>query len=220
MTQYPKRLPVFGFRTFLDNNTIEKICIKELKAQALYPSKPGPIRIDRFIEKRFNIIPEYEDLTDSILGYTRFTENGVDGIVLSRSLADDEAIVARRRLLTTMAHEAGHGILHARLYKEFQEAGVLCRDVEKSESGKNYGGKWEYQANRAMAALLLPTPLVMLATAPFGLYTTSFGAKELNELHREEATIEISNIFDVNPVVARYRLADLYPVVPLVEEKI
>jgi hypothetical protein len=61
---------------------IEQICIDELRKYGLYPSEPAPIRIDRFVEKRFGIQPSYEDLPRGLLGFTRFSSNGVEEIVV------------------------------------------------------------------------------------------------------------------------------------------
>ena len=41
---------------------IDNMCCDELRGVGLLPSSPEPIRIDRFIEKRFNVSPQYEDL--------------------------------------------------------------------------------------------------------------------------------------------------------------
>ena len=36
---------------------IDNMCCDELRAVGLLPASPEPIRIDRFIEKRFNVSP-------------------------------------------------------------------------------------------------------------------------------------------------------------------
>ena len=43
--------------------------------------------MDRFIEKRFNIVPQYDDVPDGILGFTKFGTKGPEAVVVSRSLA-------------------------------------------------------------------------------------------------------------------------------------
>src|SRR5260221_12434173 len=96
---------------------IEEICATELKAVDLYPSIPEPVRIDRFIEKRFKISHEYEDLPNGVLGFTKFGRRGVEAIVVARALdGDNSGKPAERRLRTTLAHEAGHGLLHTYLF--------------------------------------------------------------------------------------------------------
>ena len=38
-------------------NDVEAICSDELQKLGFYPSDPSPVRIDRFIEKRFDLQP-------------------------------------------------------------------------------------------------------------------------------------------------------------------
>src|SRR5260370_40233565 len=95
---------------------VESICLDELQKVNLYPASPSPIRIDRFVEKRFGIVPTYEDLPSGLLGFTRFGSKGVEEIVVAKALDDEGTHPAERRLMTTLAHEGGHGQLHAHLF--------------------------------------------------------------------------------------------------------
>ncbi len=187
---------------------------------------PSAIRIERFIEKRFGVTPEYDDLPDGVLGYTRFGKNGVEAIVVAVALDAAEGKVAERRLRTTLAHEAGHGLLHAYLFalaerplhlfdKDSQsDHKILCRDVQGEEQkGRAYDGRWwEFQANRAMGSLLCPRSLVEMALKAYVVPSGSMGAVKLTEADRDQAIRSVSKTFDVNPVVARIRINDLYPV--------
>src|SRR5665213_29794 len=92
------------------------MCCDELRKESLLPSSPEVIRIDRFIEKRFRVSPQYEVLPDGVLGFTRFGKNGVKAVVISAALDAEGGKVSERRVRTTMAHEAGHGLLHAHLF--------------------------------------------------------------------------------------------------------
>jgi len=76
----------FVERRYFKPNEIEQICTRELRAAGLYPSRPEPVRIDRFIEKRFGISPRNEELPDGVLGFTEFGPNGVRDIVISSLL--------------------------------------------------------------------------------------------------------------------------------------
>jgi hypothetical protein len=197
--------------------------LDELRKANLLPTTPQAIRIERFIEKRFKVTPTYEDLPLGVLGFTRFTSAGVESIVISRTLAEEDHQVAARRVNTTMAHEAGHGLLHAHLFavdsqperlfgSDFdpETPRILCRD----ETGtKQYDGKWwEFQANKTIGALLLPKPLVEGALAPDLLVPTGMlGVPRLNADNRKRAVERIASIFEVNPVVARIRLEQLFP---------
>lgn len=204
---------------------IDNICCDELRAVSLLPNSPEPIRIDRFIEKRFNVYPEYDDLPDGVLGFTRFGKNGVKAVVISAALDAEGGKVSGRRVRTTIAHEGGHGILHAHLFaldeiplhlfdKESHSGDqILCRDVHGEEkSAHRYDGRWwEVQANRAMSSLLCPRPLVQEAMKAFLAPAGLFGVEVLLESRREGAVHALADTFDVNPAVTRIRIAELYP---------
>jgi len=216
----------FSERPYYEDEDIESICLEELQAVGLLPPRPEPIRIDRFIEKRFRVTPEYEDLGDGVLGLTVFGADGVKRIVVARALEEEDTQAASRRVSSTLAHEAGHGLLHGQLfattaekrplfgdYSDPQAPKVLCRDVPMNSRfpSPGYDGRWwEYQANRVIGALLLPRPLVQKALESFLVTSGSFGMSVLDGERREEAARHLRDVFDVNPVVARIRLNGLY----------
>ncbi len=204
---------------------IDNMCCDELRGVNLYPSCPEPIRIDRFIEKRFKVSPQYEEMPDGVLGFTRFGKNGVKAVVISEALDKDKSQVAARRVRTTIAHEGGHGLLHSylfalddiplHLFDRESHSGdqILCRDVHGDEKKTHrYDCRWwEVQANRAMGSLLCPKPLVLEAIRPYLSSVGLLGTDVLEESYREAAVRALSDVFDVNPVVTRIRLAELYP---------
>ncbi len=204
---------------------IDQICCDELRNEGLFPCAPEAIRIERFIEKRFRVSPQYEDLPAGVLGFTRFGKNGVKSVVISAALDAEGGKVAERRVRTTMAHEAGHGLLHAHLFaldeiplhlfdKDSHSGDqILCRDVQGDEQkASRYDGRWwEFQANRAMGGLLCPRPLVHEAMKPYLVSAGLLGVEVLDEKRREESVRALADIFDVNPVVARIRVNELFP---------
>lgn len=210
---------------YLTPSQIDNMCCDELRGADLYPASPEPIRIDRFIEKRFKVSPQYEDLPSGVLGFTRFGRGGVKAVVISTALDTEGGKVAARRVRTTIAHEGGHGLLHAHLFalddiplhlfdKDSHSGDqILCRDVHGDEKQVHrYDGRWwEVQANRAMSSLLCPKPLVLEAMKPY-LSTVGLLATEvLSESRREEAARALAEVFDVNPAVTRIRVNELYP---------
>lgn len=230
MRTYRAKTGPFLERPFYTTEDIESICIDELYKTDLMPPEPGPVRIDRFIEKRFEISINYnEDLPESVLGVIEFGPNGVKGLKISRALADEGTKVSERRLSVTLAHEGGHGLLHTHLFvlgekptslfgdEESNEPKILCRNntVLGGQDSREtaYSGKWwEYQANLAIGPLLLPRKLVHEALTPFLVTKGIMGMKKLNSSRRAEAERKLSHVFDVNPIVARIRLEGLFPV--------
>lgn len=214
----------FSERPHFESGEIERMCADELRKAGLYPSKPGPVRIDRFIEKRFGAPHSYETLPDGVLGFTRFGSHGVEEIVISADLESDDGSPDERRLRSTLAHEAGHGLIHAHLFylgtkplSLFGESDpspqILCRDVSQvGERPRGYDGRWwEFQANRAIGGLLLPQDLVERALSGFAVPLGSFGRIALPESKREAAAQELARVFNVNPAAARIRLSEIVP---------
>jgi hypothetical protein len=156
----------FSEQPYYTDAEIERTCSDELYGVGLYPKTPEPIRIDRFVEKRFGVSIEYDDLGSGVLGFTQFGKAGVKAVVVSRALDEEGTAVGERRIRSTLAHEAGHGLFHAHLFVlsgqcalfpegTGEKPRVLCRD-ERPSTGNSYRGQWwEYQANRAIGALLM-----------------------------------------------------------------
>lgn len=225
-----KRGP-FAEQPYYTSADVDTICSDALQSLGLYPSDPAPIRIDRFIERRFNIQPVYEELPNGLLGFTRFSTKGVEQIVVTRFLDEEGTLSAERRLRTTLAHEAGHGLLHAHLFVLSERLDslfgdglaedapkILCRPdglpSELRESRSSYCW-WEFQANMAMGALLLPKVLVLKAVEAHLEPQGMLGLPVLNADRRDRVIHELADVFDVNPVVARIRLRSLYPASPM-----
>jgi len=225
MKTYISRGP-FGERPYFTEEEIERLCAEELAGVGLYPASPEPIRIERFVEKRFGVTPTYEQLPDGVLGWTVFDEDGVTEIAISRGLAEEGRQVAERRINTTLAHESGHGLLHGHLFalhggtpslfegdEDVSAGKVLCREQRVLRRGKaaRYDGRWwEYQANRVMAALLLPVRLVHEALDDVLVETGGLAMKSMPAGNRHAAMQILVDTFDVNPIVARIRLDYLY----------
>ena len=220
-TSRPSRGP-FRERPYFTSNQIESICEDALRSVDLMPDQPGPTRIERFVEKRFKIFPDYVDLPEGVLGYTAFSLDGPARMVVSRSLADANTRTSDRRINTTLAHESGHCLLHAHLFAlkemsaglfdqdtiESNVPKILCRDEVAGE----YDGKWwEFQANASIGPLLLPKQLLTDALSPFLEAQGLLGIPALPDERRRPAEQAVAEIFDVNPVAARIRLQQLYP---------
>ena len=221
MRTYRSQKGPFQEGLFFSKEEIERICVDELRSVGLLPTTPQEIDIDRFVEKRF-VTPRYEDLGEGILGLTKFGKNGVQEIVVNSRMEEESTRSAERRVRSTLAHEAGHGLLHTHLFvlanlqnPLFDGEGgtpkVLCRDEKDVASQKSYNGKWwEFQANRAIGSFLLPTHLFQQVLEPFMVSSGGLGLKMFDESKRESAERELAEVFNVNPRVARIRIEEFY----------
>jgi hypothetical protein len=189
------------------------------------PSEPAPIRIERFVEKQFKAPLRYEDLGPQHLGCTIFNSSGaVEAILVSRLLEEQNTIPARRRVRSTIAHEAGHGLLHGSLFSEGNSVSpendapgekqpvILCRSEDiLVDTQRSYAGRWwEFQANQAMGSLLLPSALINAFLRWSGIEPFSFASRILTLAEREALIKKAAVIFDVNPIVVRIRLDSLF----------
>ena len=98
MKTFRTRRGPFSERPHFKDGEIERMCLEELRANDLLPADPGPVRIDRFIERRFKVAPRYDALPDGVLGFTKFGPRGVEEMVISEQLDSDSSASARRRL--------------------------------------------------------------------------------------------------------------------------
>ncbi len=225
MRKFRTREGPFTERFLFELQEIDDICVEALKSVDCLPADPKAVRIDRFVEKYFKTSVDYQDLEGGILGCTIFRGNGsVERVIVSSALEGD--VSSERRLRATIAHEAGHGLLHASLFIEsgtsmnlldepsVRKDRILCRpdDIKPVGQAKGYDGRWwEYQANRAIGGLLLPKKLVSTAVSAYLRGAGSEAPFVIARGERESSVRAISEIFDVNPVVARIRLSEMWP---------
>jgi len=222
MRKVPTPSGRFAFQLYFDDlGEIDEICLEALKNQSLLAATPTPVRIERFVEKQFRTALRYEDLGPDNLGCTIFNSSGaVEAILVSRSLEEQNTTPARRRVRSTVAHEAGHGLLHGSLFigDNFPDRGknqrrILCRSEDiLVETQSSYRGRWwEFQANQAIGSLLLPRPLMNAFLDQSGIKLDSSGRCSLTPLLRGSLAKKAALTFDVNPIVVRIRLDSLFP---------
>lgn len=213
----------FCRRLYIPEADIERITREALASVHLLPDKPSPIRIERLIYLLFGFEEEYESLPQHIMGCAKFTRKGIGRIIINRELAEHEDPVSRVRIRSTLAHEVGHGIFHNQLFIEKLERdasmsfldqgngifdsvsseGFMCR----AEAGMSEVPKfewWEYQANLAMAAILLPKHLVIEAAREHLPHVLS--ANGNFEVKVSAAEREIAALFHVSRRMVSIRL--------------
>ncbi len=144
-------------------------------------SNPNPtVDIEAFLDRRARL-DQYADLDLSTLGITEFPVRDIPKVSVNKTLtkeADTGSPGARNRWRSTLAHEASHVILHAALFEvplqqtsffdvnsessKTPERLMRClkRDIGFSSSGSS---PREFQANRGMAALLMPKSIFIEA---------------------------------------------------------
>lgn len=213
----------FASQPFYTSDEMDRMCREALLATDLMPAKPAPVRIDRFVEKRFGCTPEYVDLPSGVLGFTEFSRDGVKRIVIAESLDADPSSVAKRRERSTLAHEAGHGLFHGHLFlleehpsllpRAGAKPSIMCREEANEPVRRRPTTSWhEYQANQAIGGLLLPRALVRQVAATYLESDGLIGAPKLPSVARRTLVEELMGTFDVNRPVAAIRVDELFPV--------
>ncbi len=200
------------YRLWYEEAEIEAIMESELRRAGTIRQRGRPATdIDLFVERHLGVVPQYVWLPSGVLGATEFSAEGSVQIQLSSelSLKAERDPGAEHRLRTTLAHEAAHVLLHRALFLKESKAMFggrrtrreLCRDVRFS--ARAYTGEWwEWQANRGMAALLLPRPVVQ---AWLDAWRADHPGRGQVQAMREQ----LSLAFDVSGEAVRHRLRQL-----------
>jgi hypothetical protein len=223
MKRRPTSEGPFPTRLYYSDDEIEEICSNALADTNLLPTKPSPIRIERFIEKKFGVQVIHEPLEEGVLGFTVFSSEGIEAVHIAPLTGKSQLWVQEdRRINSTLAHEAGHCLMHTELYVERCANGtvfedhpnvtqdrIVCRDEQPNDRTKQRGyiGEWwEFQANRAIGALLMPKQLFLSFMQPFLDRSGTQGISRLPIKVQREAIEAASHIFDVNQMVVRLRI--------------
>lgn len=223
-------------KTFIPKERIERRCLEALDEQGLLPAEPGPVRIDRLLEKRWGIVEEYLDMPPGVLGAAAFDRDGLRRVAISREFDDPGEHVAEKRGRATLAHEIGHGLLHEELWQDyFRDTGQLdmfsagagraregtlvqmCRD--EIINAFNYEHSlfqwWEFQANLAMGFLLVPSPLLSRAMRRYRSdligppETEIAGLESVRSYQAWFAVEDLAREFNVSKALMRHRLRGL-----------
>ncbi|MBV8087412.1 MAG: ImmA/IrrE family metallo-endopeptidase [Chloroflexi bacterium] len=225
MREYPDRGGRLPYRLWYDETEIEDICRRELEIAGWPLLGAGPaVDVDTFIERRLGVAPDFVWLPRDVLGATEFGAKGEVHVQVSAELAlrADRDPGAERLLRSTLAHEAAHVLLHRTLFLRESRSlfgGLaarteLCRSVSVPAPG--YTGEWwEWQANRGMAALLLPAELLRAWLADHGyLSPTAAGDSKARALPKPAwlsvaARQAAAKVFGVSADSVKRRLVQL-----------
>lgn len=234
-------------RIWYESDEIERIAEDELRRANLMPSISQPVTdLERFIEGHLKAeLDQFAELPDDVLGVTQFEYRRRPVVSINRNLAESAEENAPRpgavgRWRATMAHEATHILLHRYLFDpemawltrararsvDVEQGGLmrcLYRDVapvsthEISQARRRKDWR-EVQANRGMAALLMPSRIfkrvALQQMSNLGLGPILTGAASADALIAETA-----EAFDVSKQAAMIRLETLKVVVLGHEER-
>lgn len=202
-------------RVWYDAEEIERITANALQAAALWPDPDiRHIDIERLLEVHLGATVDYAgDLDSATLGYTVFETP--PHVVVSRILTDlahgpSATLGLRGRWRATLAHEAAHILLHARLYAQGETSGkqtaVRCLRSE-IEAGGDARDWREVQANMGMAALLMPRqPFLAEARRILSSRDPVFPPLDADLPVANALTDELAKTFETSHQAARLRL--------------
>ena len=212
----------FGKTLYFSDREIDRMCLDALKQSGCLPAEPEAIDIEFFVEKHFKASLDMGTEVDpDVLGWTLFGKKGEIILVgVSPSLSADVSLGGQRRCRATVAHEAGHCLMHPILFMEertepmwgnldFSQNRILCR---KEDFGGKYDGRWwEVQANKAIGGLLLPSSLVRKSVEHLLVPQGGLGLPALPVKNRQKAIEHVAETFEVNKMPAEIRLKVLFP---------
>ncbi|HXG44988.1 MAG TPA: ImmA/IrrE family metallo-endopeptidase [Gemmatimonadales bacterium] len=170
-------------RLWFERSELETIIEDELRNASLFPTAEDPaVDVERFLESHLKVtLDQYADLEDDVLGLTEFRRGQPPVVLVNRDLtgsamdSDWAPPGVRGRWRATLAHEAAHVVLHRVLFEldpgqePLFEADLrdpdghrVMRCLKRQVSFTREAWDWrEVQANRGMAALLMPRDLFL-----------------------------------------------------------
>ena len=211
----------WGYRVWYHDSEFDTLMDEARERAAVDLFTPGSgIDVEELLLRVYGISPDFAaDLPDEVLGRTLFSGDGQIEIEINRTLSEraEHDRTARRRLRSTLGHECAHVVGHAHLqvsdgtlslfeYDEPRQSRVLCRSVSIQLGGAGVDW-WEYQANRGMASLLLPRPILkteiptVLGSCGYRTVTAA-----LADGRGKEVINAIADLFDISFEMTLYRL--------------
>jgi len=220
-------------RLWFEPDEIEMIIEDELRKSGLRPTAAAPItELERFIEGHLGAeLDQYAPLEPDVLGLTLFVPGkpaaiSINSTLTAAALDDEEASRGRLgRFRATLAHEAGHVVLHRVLFElrdgqrelfgsTGKTARGLMRCLKRDVGPRSHASDWrEIQANRAMAALLMPRRLFKTG-ARLQLTALGIAHPEAGSNEAVAAARGLADMFAVSEQAASIRLETLGLVVP------
>lgn len=219
-------------RIWYDAEEIEQIASEQLRNANLFPTLAEPVfDIELLVEGHLGCeLDLYADLPPDVLGLTVFAPKQRPRVQINSALTTarddcDAEIVAVGRWRATLAHEASHVYLHRYLYEpEFarpaganfsvldQDERLQCLhrdispDVADVVSTRRRSDWREVQANRGMAALLMPRRLFSRAALKQMAHLELGTSVAAGSPEHQALTSALAAMFDVSRQAAGIRL--------------
>lgn len=207
-------------RIWFEDDEIERIMEDELRRANLMPTlENSVVDVEGFVENFLKVtLDQHAELKKDILGLTEFRSGKVPAIRINKDLtgsamdADWCPPGIQGRWRATVAHEAAHVVLHRMLF-EFDDSETalfdvsdtghsLLRCLKRDVAYRSRTTDWrEVQANRGMAALLMPTTTFVRAARKEYV--------DLNPTTVDAATRRLATQFAVSREAAAIRLRTL-----------
>ena len=227
------RSPTGERRLWFEEEEIEWMMEDELRKAELFPCLADPVvDLESLLEIHFGVkLDIHAVLDDDVLGVTHFLGGKKPLVSINKDLTSQaeigeapSGVLGRWR--ATVAHEAAHVVLHRSLVEVPFEQGSLFSDTGKESPNSllrclkrdvsfrrgNYDWK-EVQANRGMAALLMPGKVfkeLVLDTAKVGkLDDLAEKMPETGSVEFAGLVLELSRRCEVSQEAARIRLDSL-----------
>jgi hypothetical protein len=217
-------------RLWFDDAEIETIALDELTKANLLPAADATdlsINIERFLERHLKVrLDRHADLPADVLGVTHFERTRPPRVEINRDLTgsalddDDPAPGMVGRWRATLAHEAAHVLLHRILFDVddmqrglFREqsptrvGGNLMRCLKRDLTFRRVSDWREIQANRGMAALLMPRTLFIAAARV--VLDVAGGAVTAGSPKHAALVQDLAGTFNVSRQAASIRLETL-----------
>lgn len=225
------RGPDGSLRVWFGPDEIERLAEEELRRAGLLPTPERPlVDVERLVEVHLGCdLDQYAPLPRDVLGVTEFRPGLPPHVQVNAELTrlafdvPDPPPGARGRWRATLAHEAAHVLLHRSLVEpdpsqtslldleplDVSPAGRLFRCL-KREVAFGGGSDWrEQQANRCMAALLMPRSVFVQAVARLKPQVGLLPSEPVPADRVEALARKLARLFDVSRQAARIRLEEL-----------
>lgn len=220
-----------GDSFFIPDDELEGTMEDELRKAGLFPTVDAPVvNVERLIERHLGaVLDQHADLEQELLGETEFIPHERPVVRINRDLTDladgqDTDVGQVGRWRATLAHEGAHLILHRILFEFADDQGILFPSQEPADAGSHrlmrclkrdfstlQSRDWkEIQANKGMAALLMPRPVFrVIAEQTMDRYSLARRAVDSTDPRAYDVARDIAQVVRASRQATLIRLVTL-----------